>query len=219
GVCARAAATAQRCHCPVHPVSRSGDRPRRAWRHQPHTPASVGGGLRLWPVARFRVCQRVDEHGPATGRDSCGAAALQPGRGGRPDAVRAAHGAARTRFPHPGNMLATLGCGSTSLHRWDTRRLLDAATHRASSWGMAMRPTRDNSRMVIGFGAMTLLLVWTSCAHAHVEHGQAAGFVAGFGHPWSGFDHVIAMIAVGIWGAQLGEPAIWLLPVTFPMVM
>src|SRR5262249_22005474 len=131
----------------------------------------------------------------------------------------AGHGAARTRLPPPGNMLATLGCGSTSLHRWDTRRLLDAATHRASPWGMAMRPTRDNSRMMIGLGAMTLLLVWTSCAHAHVEHGQAAGFVAGFGHPWSGFDHVLAMIAVGIWGAQLGEPAIWLLPVTFPMVM
>ena len=35
----------------------------------------------------------------------------------------------------------------------------------------------------------------------------------------SGLDHVLAMIAVGLWGAQLGAPAIWLLPVTFPMVM
>src|SRR5262249_31070609 len=38
-------------------------------------------------------------------------------------------------------------------------------------------------------------------------------------HPVSGLDHVMAMIAVGLWGAQLGPPAVWLLPVTFPMVM
>jgi urease accessory protein len=73
--------------------------------------------------------------------------------------------------------------------------------------------------MLPQFVAMTLVLVWTSFAHAHVERGQATGFVSGFGHPWSGFDHVLAMIAVGIWGAQLGAPALWLLPVVFPMVM
>lgn len=56
-------------------------------------------------------------------------------------------------------------------------------------------------------------------AWAHVQRGQAAGFVSGVGHPVSGLDHVLAMIAVGLWGAQLGAPAIWLLPVTFPMVM
>ena len=38
-------------------------------------------------------------------------------------------------------------------------------------------------------------------------------------HPVSGLDHVVAMLAVGLWGAQLGAPAIWLLPVTFPVVM
>ena len=38
-------------------------------------------------------------------------------------------------------------------------------------------------------------------------------------HPISGLDHVLAMIAVGLWGAQLGTPAIWVLPVAFPMVM
>ena len=48
---------------------------------------------------------------------------------------------------------------------------------------------------------------------------QAAGFFTGLGHPVSGLDHVLAMIAVGLWGAQLGAPALWLLPVTFPMVM
>jgi urease accessory protein len=63
------------------------------------------------------------------------------------------------------------------------------------------------------------LLCWTSGAHAHVQQGQAAGFLTGIGHPVSGLDHVLAMIAVGLWGAQLGVPALWLLPVTFPMVM
>jgi urease accessory protein len=38
-------------------------------------------------------------------------------------------------------------------------------------------------------------------------------------HPVLGPDHVIAMVAVGLWGAFLGKPAIWLLPIVFPMVM
>lgn len=56
-------------------------------------------------------------------------------------------------------------------------------------------------------------------ALAHVQQGQAAGFATGMLHPVSGLDHVVAMVAVGLWGAQLGAPAIWLLPVTFPLVM
>ena len=55
---------------------------------------------------------------------------------------------------------------------------------------------------------------------AHVGQGDIAnGFVAGFEHPFLGWDHVAAMIAVGLWGAQLGLPAIWALPVTFPLTM
>lgn len=56
-------------------------------------------------------------------------------------------------------------------------------------------------------------------ASAHEESGKAAGFLAGLVHPVSGLDHVIAMIAVGLWGAVLGPPAIWVLPVAFPLVM
>jgi len=66
--------------------------------------------------------------------------------------------------------------------------------------------------------SVTLLLVAIP-ALAHVQEGQAAGFLAGLAHPVSGLDHVLAMVAVGLWGAQLGVPAIWLLPVTFPLVM
>jgi urease accessory protein len=66
---------------------------------------------------------------------------------------------------------------------------------------------------------VALLFCLPSYTFAHVEQGQATGFITGLQHPWSGLDHVLAMIAVGLWGAQLGNPAMWLLPVTFPMVM
>lgn len=68
-------------------------------------------------------------------------------------------------------------------------------------------------------GMAILLALAATPALAHVQQGQAAGFLTGLGHPVSGFDHVLAMVAVGLWGAQLGAPAIWLLPVTFPLVM
>ena len=63
------------------------------------------------------------------------------------------------------------------------------------------------------------LVLGGSPAAAHVESGEASGFLTGVRHPVSGLDHVLAMIAVGLWGAQLGAPALWLLPVTFPMLM
>lgn len=64
-----------------------------------------------------------------------------------------------------------------------------------------------------------VLVLLPGQALAHVEQGQAAGFLTGLAHPWSGLDHVVAMLAVGLWGAQLGNPAVWVLPVTFPLVM
>jgi urease accessory protein len=63
------------------------------------------------------------------------------------------------------------------------------------------------------------LFLWSAAALAHPRSGSGTGFLAGLAHPISGLDHVLAMIAVGLWGAQLGPPAIWLLPVTFPLVM
>jgi urease accessory protein len=67
--------------------------------------------------------------------------------------------------------------------------------------------------------ATMMLLASVQPVLAHPQVGQVQGFATGFGHPMSGLDHVVAMIAVGLWGAQLGSPALWLLPVTFPMVM
>ena len=56
-------------------------------------------------------------------------------------------------------------------------------------------------------------------AFGHENTGAGIGFLSGFTHPLTGLDHVLAMVAVGIWGTQLGRPAIWLLPVAFPVVM
>ena len=64
-----------------------------------------------------------------------------------------------------------------------------------------------------------VLLSWPLLASAHIKAGEAGGFLSGLSHPVSGLDHVLAMIAVGLWGAQLGVPAIWLLPVAFPLMM
>jgi urease accessory protein len=64
-----------------------------------------------------------------------------------------------------------------------------------------------------------LLLLWPTSASAHILGDQAGGFISGFEHPISGLDHIVAMVSVGLWGAQLRAPAIWLLPVTFPIVM
>lgn len=57
-----------------------------------------------------------------------------------------------------------------------------------------------------------------NAAWAHTGN-MAGGFASGFMHPLFGWDHVVAMVAVGLWGAFLGMPAIWVLPVTFPLVM
>jgi urease accessory protein len=64
-----------------------------------------------------------------------------------------------------------------------------------------------------------LVLLWPLAASAHVVPELGSGFATGFFHPLTGIDHVLAMLAVGMWGAQLGAPAIWVLPVAFPLVM
>jgi urease accessory protein len=72
-----------------------------------------------------------------------------------------------------------------------------------------------------GLGALILLLtsLIAAPALAHEGGGAVGGFLSGFTHPIFGWDHVVAMVAVGLWGAFLGAPAIWLLPVVFPLVM
>jgi urease accessory protein len=89
-----------------------------------------------------------------------------------------------------------------------------------------MSTTRQEPRTRIAAGRDAM--IWLMAAAtllapevglAHTGEGVAGGFLAGITHPIFGFDHVVAMIAVGLWGAFLGQPAIWLLPVVFPVVM
>jgi urease accessory protein len=79
--------------------------------------------------------------------------------------------------------------------------------------------------MIVVRGTKTLALavlgsiLCMASAQAHTSVGVASGLINGFLHPITGLDHLVAMVAVGLWGAQLGSPAIWTLPITFPLVM
>jgi urease accessory protein len=59
----------------------------------------------------------------------------------------------------------------------------------------------------------------TPSAAAHTGTGLPGGVVQGFAHPFGGLDHLLAMVSVGLWGAFLGRPLIYALPVVFPVVM
>lgn len=61
--------------------------------------------------------------------------------------------------------------------------------------------------------ALTLVPTW---AHAHPGHvSEINGLSWGFLHPFTGFDHFLAMLAVGLWAVQLGHRAFWVLPLSF----
>lgn len=62
-------------------------------------------------------------------------------------------------------------------------------------------------------------MIFAGPAAAHMGTGLAGGFDSGFRHPFSGVDHLLAMVSVGLWGAFLNRPLIYALPVIFPAVM
>jgi len=59
----------------------------------------------------------------------------------------------------------------------------------------------------------------STSAEAHTGTGLPGGFVSGFIHPFSGVDHLLAMVSVGLWGAFLGRPLLYVLPMVFPAMM
>ena len=64
------------------------------------------------------------------------------------------------------------------------------------------------------------LVLLPSLAQAHPGiPGHLHGFAAGFGHPLSGLDHLLAMTAVGLWAVQRGGRALWLAPLAFLAAM
>lgn len=86
---------------------------------------------------------------------------------------------------------------------------------------MTMDGTIMTVRKVLQFasGVASLSVLTASAALAHEQTGVGGGLASGLLHPLTGLDHLIAMVAVGIWGAQLGGVAIWVLPIVFPLVM
>jgi urease accessory protein len=73
-------------------------------------------------------------------------------------------------------------------------------------------------KRLIQLTLLALCLVPTT-AWAHVGIGSTSGFIHGFMHPLSGLDHQLAMILVGIFAYRLGGRALWLVPLTFVIVM
>jgi urease accessory protein len=77
----------------------------------------------------------------------------------------------------------------------------------------------DRRRSIARACIVAAALAWPRLVLAHTGADAGSGFATGFLHPLRGIDHVLAMLAVGMWGAQLGPPALWLLPIAFPLVM
>lgn len=74
-------------------------------------------------------------------------------------------------------------------------------------------------RVFLASGLSVAMVSFSDAAFAHTGGGQVSGFLSGLSHPISGWDHILAMIAVGLWGALLGPPALWILPIAFPVAM
>ena len=80
-------------------------------------------------------------------------------------------------------------------------------------------PPMKTIRYQTAFLLLALALLGAAPAFAHTGEGLVGGFMSGFLHPVLGWDHVVAMVAVGLWGAFLRAPAIYILPIVFPVIM
>lgn len=75
------------------------------------------------------------------------------------------------------------------------------------------------SRLATLLALPITMLAYTPTAGAHSMGAEGAGFITGLAHPFMGLDHLLAMIAVGIWAAQAGGSAVWRLPLSFITMM
>src|ERR1700689_666247 len=69
------------------------------------------------------------------------------------------------------------------------------------------------------FITAVLLLLASTGAQAHILPNDVNGFGSGFAHPLHGLDHILVMVAVGLWATQIGGRAQWLVPLSFLGVM
>src|SRR5512135_3694785 len=98
--------------------------------------------------------------------------------------------------------MAALGCGIAGLYGRKSWCVLDDPKDDYSSGGTEMKVRHTASLLFL------YMLFVPASAFAHVKGGEVIGFLSGIKHPISGLDHVLAMITVGLWGAQLGAPAV-----------
>jgi urease accessory protein len=85
-----------------------------------------------------------------------------------------------------------------------------------------MRSSRGRHLMLAIFGLGAWLALYglaAAPAWAHFGAVQGGGWSDGFAHPFSGIDHFVAMVAIGLWTAQLGGRSLWLLPSVFTLLM
>lgn len=82
--------------------------------------------------------------------------------------------------------------------------------------GNPTRPMKSRSPLLLP--GLVFLLAAVS-ASAHPLHGSAAGFTSGLSHPLTGWDHLLAMLAIGVWAAQLGGRARWGVPAAFVIIL
>ncbi|SIT87154.1 HupE/UreJ family protein [Pontibaca methylaminivorans] len=79
---------------------------------------------------------------------------------------------------------------------------------------------KPHSALLRHAATATVLALVASPALAHPGHGiHSHTFLSGFWHPLSGLDHIMAMVAVGIWAAFLGGRALWAVPTAFVTAM
>jgi urease accessory protein len=74
-------------------------------------------------------------------------------------------------------------------------------------------------RRVLMFAMFAAIVLLPTAASAHTGAGALGGFASGFLHPVLGLDHLLAMLAVGMWGARIGGRSVWMLPAAFILVM
>jgi urease accessory protein len=74
-------------------------------------------------------------------------------------------------------------------------------------------------RMAVWLAAIAAMVLLPGAADAHTFGIAHDHFTAGFAHPFGGLDHLLAMIAVGLWAAQLGGRALWAVPAAFVAMM
>lgn len=100
------------------------------------------------------------------------------------------------------------------MHR---RAPVQAVDHSAQNDQPGDRPERPGFGLLAGLICVATMV--PTPAQAHDGTGLAGGFIAGALHPLAGVDHILAMISVGLWGAFLGRPLVYALPMLFPAAM